>query len=155
MAALNLPPYDSKTKDENGLHSIYDTIRRKYVALTPEEWVRQHFVHYLINHKEVPRNRISNEIAVKLYNTTKRCDTVIYGPHSVPIAIVEYKSPDVEITQAVFEQICRYNMVLKVSCLIVSNGMNHYSCSIDYDTQSISFLPSVPSYAEMLEMAGI
>lgn len=154
MRELNLPRYELKTKSKNGADTIYDRIRRKYIALTPEEWVRQHFVNYLINDKEVPLNRIANEMALKLYNTTKRCDTVIYAPHAVPIAIVEYKSPDVEITQAVFEQISRYNVVLRVACLIVSNGIDHYSCCIDYTTQSITFLPSVPSYDKMLEMAN-
>ena len=121
-------------------------IRRRYVALTPEEWVRQHFVHFLIVHKWYPSSLMANEVLLNLNGTKKRCDTVLYKRDLSARMIVEYKAPHIEITQAVFDQITRYNMVLKVDYLVVSNGMQHYCCRMDYDTQSYSFLSDIPDY---------
>ena len=121
-------------------------IRRRDVALTPEEWVRQHFVHFLIVHKGYPSSLMANEVLLNLNGTKKRCDTVLYKRDLSARMIVEYKAPHIEITQAVFDQITRYNMVLKVDYLVVSNGMQHYCCRMDYDTQSYSFLSDIPDY---------
>ena len=122
MQALNLPKTDLKVITKDGKQQIFDILRRKYVALTPEEWVRQQFVNYLILHKGYPSECIGNEISITLNGTKKRCDSVVYGQNAQPAMIVEYKSPQVEITQQVFEQISRYNIKLKVKWLIVSNG---------------------------------
>ena len=121
MLSLNLPVFDTKINVRNGKNVIFDVIRKRYVALTPEEWVRQHFVHFLIAHKGYPTALLANEVMVKLNGTTKRCDTVLYRRDLSARMIVEYKAPHIEITQAVFDQITRYNMVLKVDYLIVSN----------------------------------
>lgn len=150
MLVLNLPPFSPKIKKEDKL-SIWDPIRKKYVALTPEEWVRQHFVNFLITEKGYPSSLISNEIQINLNNQKKRCDTVIYNNTPSPIVIVEYKAPDVPITQNVFDQIARYNIVLKVRYLIVSNGLEHYCCRINYDTLSYEYLPDIPNYESLEE----
>lgn len=146
MLSLNLPTFAAKVKEKDGKPTIFDPVRRKYVALTPEEWVRQHFVHFLIEHKGYPSALLANEVMVKLNGTTKRCDTVLYRRDLSARMIVEYKAPHIEITQAVFNQITRYNMVLKVDYLIVSNGMQHYCCRMDYEHQSYTFLQDIPDY---------
>ena len=146
---LNLPAFDAKVIRKDGRTAIFDIIRRRYVALTPEEWVRQHFVHYLIEHKGYPRSLMANEVQLNLHHTRKRCDTVLYRRDLTAQMIVEYKAPDVEITQAVFDQIGRYNLVLHVDYLVVSNGLRHYCCRMDYAQNRYQFLPDIPPY-EML-----
>ena len=111
MLSLNLPVFDIKIRIRNGKKVIFDQIRRRYVALTPEEWVRQHFVSFLINHKGYPKELMANEMQINLNGMKKRCDTVLYNRHLQPQMIIEYKSPSVPITQAVFDQIMRYNSV--------------------------------------------
>ncbi|WP_024993991.1 type I restriction enzyme HsdR N-terminal domain-containing protein [Phocaeicola paurosaccharolyticus] len=146
MLSLNLPSYEPKISIKEGKRFIFDILRKKYIALTPEEWVRQNFVQYLINFKGFPKGLLANEVKISLNNTIKRCDTVLYSRDMSAKLIVEYKAPHIEITQAVFDQITRYNMVLKVEYLIISNGMNHYCCKIDYTNNSYTFLKDIPSY---------
>lgn len=150
MLNLNLPSFDAKVRKIDNKLSIFDSLRRKFVALTPEEWVRQHFVNFLITEKEYPQGLIANEVQIKLNNQKKRCDSVIYNSTLKPLVIVEYKSPDVNITQDVFDQIARYNIVLKVDYLIVSNGINHYCCKIDYQNQTFQYLQEIPNYSELV-----
>ena len=149
MLALNLPSFAVKIQQRNGKSLIFDPLRKKYVALTPEEWVRQHFTHFLTDHKGYPKGLLANEIQLDLNGTKKRCDTVLVNKDLSARMIVEYKAPHIAITQAVFDQITRYNMVLKVDYLIVSNGINHYCCKIDYQSMSYSFLPDIPSYTDL------
>ena len=149
MLALNLPSFDVKIQQRDGKNLIFDSLRKKFVALTPEEWVRQHFVHYLTEVKGYPKGLLANEIQLELNGTRKRCDTVLYNKELRARMIVEYKAPHVPITQAVFDQITRYNMVLKVEYLIVSNGMRHYCCKIDYNTMQYTFLPDIPAYTDL------
>ena len=146
MLSLNLPSYEPKISEREGKRFIFDILRKKYIALTPEEWVRQNFVHFLINFKGFPKGLLANEVTIKLNNTIKRCDTVLYSRDMSAKLIVEYKAPHINITQAVFDQITRYNMVLKVDYLIVTNGINHYCCKIDYINNSYSFIKDIPSY---------
>ena len=120
MLELNLPSFDINVKKIGGKLSILDPLRRKFVALTPEEWVRQHFVNFLLREKGYPAALIANEIQIDLNKLKKRCDSVVYNRDLSPLMIIEYKAPDVEITQQVFDQIVRYNIVLKVKYLIVS-----------------------------------
>lgn len=150
MLALNLPRFEPKIKKADRLY-VWDQIRKKYVALTPEEWVRVHFVNYLITDKGYPESLIANESQIKLNGLKKRCDTIVYNNKLTPLAIVEYKAPDVKITQDVFDQIVRYNIVLKVKFLIVSNGMEHYCCRMNYDDLSFDYLPNIPDYAMLQE----
>ena len=149
MLSLNLPAFDAKIAARNGKNVIFDVIRRRYVALTPEEWVRQHFVHFLLAHKGNQQALMANEVQVQLNGTKKRCDTVLYRRDLTARMIVEYKAPEIEITQKVFDQITRYNMVLKVDYLIVSNGLQHYCCRIDYEHNSYTFLQDIPEYQNL------
>lgn len=149
MQPLNLPALEAKVKVQNGKHVIFDPLRRKFVALTPEEWVRQHFVNLLIHYKDYPQELLANEVTLKLNGTSKRCDTVLYDRFLTPLMIVEYKSPTVEITNAVFNQITRYNMALHVRYLIVSNGIRHFCCKIDYENLKYSFLKDIPAFGEL------
>ena len=149
MLPLNLPSYPVKIQVRNGKNVIFDPLRRKFVALTPEEWVRQHFVNLLTGVEGYPKGLLGNEVQLDLNGTKKRCDTVLFDKNLNARMIVEYKAPHVEITQAVFDQITRYNMVLKVEYLIVSNGLRHYCCRIDYNTMKYTFMPDIPTYEEL------
>ena len=150
MQPLNLPPFEANIKKMDGMVKIQDVLRQKFVALTPEEWVRQHFVHFLMEQKGYSPTLMANEVAVTLNGMSRRCDTVVYRQEGLkPLMIVEYKRPDVEITQRVFEQICRYNMVLEVEWLIVSNGMKHYCCHVDIKKGGYAFLEDIPTYEEL------
>lgn len=150
MLELNLPSFEIKVAKINGRPSVFDKLRKKYVALTPEEWVRQHFVNFLISEKEYPEALIANEMQVNLNGQKKRCDSVIFDRMGEPLVIVEYKAPEVNITQKVFDQIARYNIVLRVQYLIVSNGIGHYCCMVDYETQTIQYLSEIPNYRELI-----
>ncbi|MBP7358973.1 MAG: type I restriction enzyme HsdR N-terminal domain-containing protein [Bacteroidales bacterium] len=146
MYRLNLPQYDIKTIEKSGKISIFDILRNKYVSLTPEEWVRQHFIHYIIEHKKYPQALLANEIELKIGNKKLRCDSVLYSKNLHPRMIIEYKSPNIVLTQKVFNQISIYNMMLKVDYLIVSNGIQHYCCKMDYNNQKYLFLSDIPDY---------
>ena len=150
MYELNLPKYGIKIANDNGHQTIFDVLRRKYVALTPEEWVRQHFVHYLIGHKGYPQTLMANEIQLAIGNKKLRCDSVLYDRSLKPRMIIEYKAPTVNITQKVFDQITVYNMLLHVDYLVVSNGIKHYCCQMDYDNQKYLFLEDIPDYQEII-----
>lgn len=149
MYQLNLPPYEIKISTRGDRRLIFDILRQKYVSLTPEEWVRQHFVHFLTGHKGYPPALLANEVELTVGQKRLRCDTVLYDRQLRPRAIMEYKAPTVEITQKVFNQIFAYNTLLHVDYLIVSNGMAHYCCRIDYANNSYTFLPDIPLYQDM------
>lgn len=147
---LELPPARLELREGCGCNrlQVYDRCRDRWTALTPEEWVRQHFVAMLVNVKGYPSGRIANEVSIELNSTSRRCDTVVFDRSKRPSMIVEYKAPSVAISQSVFDQIVRYNMVLRARYLVVSNGLHHYCCEIDYSTASYRFLPDIPAYAE-------
>lgn len=126
---------------------VFDPLRRKYVALTPEEYVRQHFTAWMTDSLGYPGSLMSNEVSLKLNNTSRRCDTVVFRSDGSPAVIVEYKAPSVAITQSVFDQIARYNMVLQARFLIVSNGMRHFCCELDYDNETYRFLSRIPVWS--------
>lgn len=146
MQPLNFPAYDFKIKTSDKVTQIFDIVRRKYVALTPEEWVRQHFIHYLVNEKKFPRTLLAVEMNIVMNKLKKRCDIVGYDKTAKPILIVECKAPKVKISQAAFDQIARYNIALKVKYLAVSNGMNHYACEINFDQNDYRFLKELPEF---------
>lgn len=150
MHDLNLPKYGIKIRKDGDRQMIFDDLRRKYVALTPEEWVRQHFVHYLIDHKGYPEGLLGNEIQLVVGAKKLRCDSVLYDRSLHPRMIMEYKAPNVNITQKTFDQIMTYNMLLHVDYLVVSNGLSHYCCHIDYDNQKYLFLKDIPDYENIL-----
>jgi hypothetical protein len=124
-------------------------LRRKYVALTPEEWVRQHFVHYLIEHKGYPAGLIGNEVELNVGEKKLRCDTILYNKVAQPQMIIEYKAPQIKLQQKTFDQISAYNLLLKVDYLIVSNGLQHVCCRMDYDNQKFCFLDDIPDYQKL------
>ncbi len=146
MNGLNLPPYAIKVREKDGRRQIFDFLRRKYVALTPEEWVRQHFVHFLVEHKGYPKGLLQNEMELRVGEKRLRCDTVVFGRDGRPLMIVEYKSPEVELTQCVMDQITSYNLLLQVEWLVVSNGLAHFCCRVDYEKKEYSFVGNIPDY---------
>jgi len=151
MRVLNLPSYPFRLSEKSGKTYIYDPLRRKRVALTPEEWVRQHFVQFLISARSYPTARIANEVSINLNNTSKRCDTVVYDDFMNPLVIIEYKSPEVAITDVAFNQISRYNSALRAPYLMVSNGLKHYCCRMDYLTMECRFLEDIPDYKGLIK----
>ena len=146
---LNLPSYEPRLSQRSGKTYIYDELRRKAVRLTPEEWVRQHFVHYLLSYLDYPSGLMMNEVGLELGQTKKRCDTVVYDRQLRPLMLLEYKAPQVPITDKVLQQIVRYNYALRVPYLVLSNGLMHYAWRIDYEGQSYSPLPQLPRYTEL------
>ena len=146
MIPLNLPSFEIKVSGTPEKPRIYDILRRKYIALTPEEWVRQHFIHYLIEQKGYPASLLANEIKLKIGDKTLRADSVLYDRTLQPRMIIEYKAPTIPLSQKVFDQISIYNFLLKVDYLIVSNGLQHYCCKMDYDHQKYLFLEDIPDY---------
>ena len=149
MDTLNLPKTELKVTTRAGKPHVFDFLRRKYVTLTPEEWVRQHFVEWLITDKAFPAALMGNEVSLTQNGIARRCDTVVGDRTGQPLVIVEYKAPTINITQKTFDQIVRYNMVLHARYLIVSNGLNHYCCQIDYDNNNYRFLEEIPQYHEL------
>lgn len=146
---LNLPTYDVRLSDEGGRRRIFDVLRRRYVALTPEEWVRQHFVHFLMDVKGYPQALLANEVELRLGDKSLRCDTLLYGKAMAPRMIIEYKAPHIKIQQKTFDQVVAYNLLLKVDYLVVSNGLEHYCCRMDYERNSYEFLKDIPAYGEL------
>ena len=149
MFSLSLPSIEANIKKEGEKSLIFDNLRKRYVSLTPEEWVRQHFVGYLINHKHYPAALMANEISISLNGMTRRCDTVVYNRQLEPLAIVEYKAPTVGISRKTFEQAMAYNNVLRVPYIIISNGLRHYCCHLDYTQMQAEFLQDIPEYAKL------
>ena len=150
MTRLNLPPFEIKLRGTKAQPQIFDILRKKYIALTPEEWVRQHFVHFLVEHKGYPAALMANEIQLKVGEKTLRADSVLYSRDLKPRMIIEYKAPHIPITQKVFDQISIYNMLLHVDYLVVFNGLQHYICKMDYNDKKYLFLEDIPDYEELL-----
>ena len=150
MFALNLPYANTKIVVRNEKQMVFDFLRKRFVALTPEEWVRQQFTHFLVEHKGYPAMFIGNEITLSVGRLSRRCDSVVFNKSAEPVMIIEYKAPTVEITQKVFEQICSYNIALHAPYLTVSNGLQSYCCRIDKEANTYEFLKDIPAYGELL-----
>ncbi|MFA8299537.1 MAG: type I restriction enzyme HsdR N-terminal domain-containing protein [Hyphomicrobiales bacterium] len=155
MSKLNLPEVELKYKDDQNKKWIFDEIRKKYLVLTPEEEVRQTFIHFLVKYRKVPPGLIAIEKGLLVNNMKRRTDIVIYSKYGSPIAVVECKAPHIKITQTVFEQIARYNMTLRVPLLIITNGITNYCCKIEYLEPSFSFIKDIPNYEDMLCLANV
>ncbi|MBL4641972.1 MAG: type I restriction enzyme HsdR N-terminal domain-containing protein [Flavobacteriaceae bacterium] len=146
MQRLNLPSYSFKLKSNEKHTLIFDNLRKKYFVLTPEEWVRQHYVQFLIEEKKYPVSLIALEKQLIINNRKKRTDIVIFNKEGNPDIIVECKAPHIKISQATFDQIARYNLKLKANFLVLTNGMEHYYCKMDFENETYIFLKDIPKY---------
>lgn len=146
MQKLNLPTYSFKLKSNEKHTLIFDNLRKKYFVLTPEEWVRQHYAQFLIQEKRYPISLIALEKQLTINNLKKRTDIVVFNTSGNPDIIVECKAPHIKITQETFDQIARYNLKLKANYLIVTNGLEHYYCKMDFENEQYVFLKEIPNY---------
>jgi hypothetical protein len=146
MQRLNLPTYNFKIKNSQNKTLIFDKLRKKYVVLTPEEWVRQHFIHFLIEEKKYPVTLIAIEKQLIINNLKKRTDILIFNRNGNPEIIIECKAPSIKISQNTFDQIARYNLKLKATFLIVTNGLSHFYCKMDFKNKTYLFLKEIPNY---------
>lgn len=144
MQKLNYPSYTFKLKTNENKTLIFDIVRKKYVTLTPEEWVRQHTIHYLFKEKNYPISLMTVEKQLKIRTLRKRIDIVSYTNDGIPFLIVECKAPSVQISQDTFDQIARYNLKLKAQILMVTNGISHYYCVMNHKKQAYEFLSELP-----------
>jgi len=155
MQKLNLPEYNFRTKTEEGRAFIFDAIRKKFVVLTPEEWVRQNFIQYLKTEKKYPETLMAIEKQIILNQTLRRFDLLVYSRNGQPYLIAEFKAPGVKITQETFDQVVRYNMAVRVERVVVSNGLQHFACEIDYAKNSYLYLPEIPAFCEKCRNDGV
>ena len=144
MQELNFPKYPFRFKSSENKLAVFDEIRKKFILLTPEEWVRQNVVKYLLNEKKYPKSLINVEKVIKINDLTKRYDVVVYNSDGSIFLLVECKAPHIKITQETFNQIARYNLALKAEHLMVTNGLNHYFCKMDFENQKYVFLEELP-----------
>jgi type I site-specific restriction endonuclease len=143
---LNLPEYQFNIRKSGNKLQIFDNQRKKFVALTPEEWVRQHFLRFLIEEKHFPAALLAVEKELIINGLNKRCDAVLFNREGEPLLIIELKAPQIPLTQAVFDQVAVYNSKLNVAYFIVSNGLQHYCCQVDKENVRYKFLPEIPPY---------
>ena len=146
MQKLNFPSYTFRFKNSENKVCIFDVIRKKFIILTPEEWVRQHVVHYLLEEKKYPKSLINVEKVLMVNGLRKRYDVVVFNPNGTIFILIECKAPEVKIAQTTFDQIARYNMTLSAEFLMVTNGLNHYFCLMDFENEKYEFLRELPDY---------
>ena len=150
LRTLSLPDHGVKTKQAPEGPQVFDAVRRKWVALTPEEWVRQHFINHLIHDLGVPQGLLAVERTLTLNGLTKRADIMVHDRAGAPLALVECKAPGVPITQATFDQAARYNLVFKVKWLIITNGHAHFCCVVDHQHGTVRSMDHLPRFEAML-----
>ncbi len=143
---MNFPTYSFRFKNSENNVAIFDEIRKKFILLTPEEWVRQHTLHYLIQDKNYPKSHINVEKLIKINTLNKRYDIVVFQPNGEIFLLIECKAPEVAISQQTFDQIARYNLTLKAKYLMLTNGINHYFCQMDFENEKYIFLKELPEY---------
>jgi hypothetical protein len=146
MRQLEFSPFCFRFKNSENKVAIFDEIRKKFILLTPEEWVRQHVVHHFIYEKKFPKSLINVEKQIQVNGQTKRYDVVVYHPDGRLRVLVECKAPEVAISQATFDQIAQYNTALRADFLMVTNGLNHYFCQMDFENEKYHFLPELPTH---------
>ncbi|MWB93984.1 restriction endonuclease subunit R [Flavobacterium sp. GA093] len=149
MQQLNFPSYTFRFKNSENKVSIFDEIRKKFIILTPEEWVRQHVVHFLIHEKKYPKSLINVEKVLKVNGLRKRYDVVVFNSDGSIHILVECKAPEVKISQATFDQIARYNMTMQARFLNVTNGLQHFFCQMDFENEKYNFLRDLPDYQNL------
>ncbi len=148
MQELNFPKFSFRFKNSENKISIFDSIRKKFVVLQPEEWVRQHCIQYLINNKGYPKSLINVEKELIINSLRKRYDIVVYNSNGSIHLVVECKAPKIVINQSTFDQIARYNLELNATYLMVTNGLNHYYCQMDFDNERYNFLKEIPDFCK-------
>ncbi|AXG74591.1 restriction endonuclease subunit R [Flavobacterium arcticum] len=146
MQKLNFPDYTFRFKNSENKVAIFDEIRKKFIVLTPEEWVRQHVVRLLLENRQYPKSYVNVEKVIKINGLTKRYDVVVFQPNGEIFLLIECKAPNVAISQNTFDQIARYNMVAKAQYMMVTNGLNHYFCQMDYEQEKYIFLRDLPDF---------
>ena len=149
MKQLQFPSYSFRFKNSENKVAIFDEIRKKFIIITPEEWVRQHVVQFLLQDKKFPKSLINVEKLLKINDLNKRYDVVVYNSDGSIFILVECKAPEIKISQHTFDQIARYNMTLNAEYLMVTNGLNHYFCKMDYESEKYEFLPELPEYQSL------
>jgi hypothetical protein len=149
MQKLNFPDYAFRFKNSENRVAIFDSIRKKFIILTPEEWVRQHVVRYLLEEKKYPISHINVEKIIKINGLTKRYDIVVFQPDGKIFLLIECKAPGVAISQSTFDQIARYNMTADAAYMMVTNGLNHYFCQMDHEQEKYIFLQNLPEYKSL------
>jgi hypothetical protein len=147
MQPLNFPSYSFRFKNSENKVAIFDVIRKKFIQLTPEEWVRQHTIQYVLQEKNYPKSYINVEKLIKINDLHKRYDIVVFQPNGTIFLLVECKAPEVAITQDTFDQIARYNLALKAQYLMVTNGLKHYFCRMDFEKETYLFLTELPEFS--------
>lgn len=150
MNLLQFPQYPFKLRGEAGAEEMWDEIRRKWVVCTPEEWVRQHCIRFMVEACGYPPGLLAVEKGLKVNGLSRRTDVVVYSRQQQPILIVECKAPEVALSQATFDQVARYNLTLRVPYLLITNGLSHYCCKVDFESNSYSFLREIPRYEELV-----
>lgn len=146
MQSLNFPTYNFRFKSSENKIAIFDPVRKKFIQLTPEEWVRQHVIQYLMTEKKIPKSLLSVEKEIAVHQTKKRYDIVVFNKNGSLFLVVECKAPTVLVTQKTFDQIARYNRSLNATYLMITNGLNHYFCQIDPIQEKYQFLKDLPNY---------
>jgi len=149
MKQLQFPAYSFRFKNSENKVAIFDEIRKKFIIITPEEWVRQHVVQFLLQDKKYPKSHINVEKLLKINDLNKRYDVVVYNPDGSIFILVECKAHEIKISQHTFDQIARYNMTLNAEYLMVTNGLNHYFCKMDYENEKYDFLSELPEYQSL------
>jgi type I site-specific restriction endonuclease len=149
MQILNFPPLELAVRQHNGRNEIYDPVRKKYILLIPEEWVRQHVIAYLVKEKQVPLNLIAVEKTLKINTLTKRFDVVVFDRNAKPLMLIECKAPGIRVNESVFDQAARYNLSLKAGLFLITNGIEHYCCRIDFENKLYIFMNEIPPFGEM------
>lgn len=149
MQRLNFPNFNFRFKNSENKLAIFDVVRKKFILLTPEEWVRQHVVHDLIYNKNYPISLINLEKVIKINDLVKRYDVVVFKPNGEILVLIECKAPEIKITQETFNQIARYNLTLQADLLFITNGLEHFTCKMDYENKNYLFLKNLPHYNDL------
>ena len=147
LPRLNFPVYEFRLRGQNSRPEVYDEVRKKWIVLTPEEWVRQHVIRWLVEEKKYPASLLAVEKSISVNGLTKRCDVVAFNRQGNPLLVIECKAHDVEISQPVFDQAARYNMTLNADLFLLTNGINHFCCRTDHEHKSYFFLKELPEYS--------
>ena len=148
MQQLNFPTHSFRFKNSENKVAIFDEIRKKFIILTPEEWVRQNTIQFLLQHKKYPKSYLNVEKLIKINDLSKRYDIIVFQPNGAIFLLIECKAPEVPVTQNTFDQIARYNLTLKAEYLMVTNGLNHYFCQMDFEKEKYIFLDELPEFSK-------